>query len=120
MIVIRQPTLMHVDGWHRTKSEAGEWRCRSPGRRARSLQRLKSGGDKAVDAPGELQIELGDPAGGVRDEAQVQGAPAQVHVRMVVELLGDIRDRDDGGDGVPEARQLGAAVQAVAVPGPQR
>ena len=49
--------------------------------------------EQGVDPPRELEVELGDAAGRVGDQGQVQRAPAQVDVGVVVHLLGDVGDR---------------------------
>ena len=63
---------------------------RLPGRPVLPAARLA---EQGVDPAGELQVQLGDPAGGVADQRQVQRAPAQVDVGVVVHLLGDVGDR---------------------------
>src|SRR5690606_37455476 len=58
-------------------------------RRHRAARTPGSSGEQPVDAPGLLDVELGDAAAVVGPQGQVHGAPADVDVRVVVELLGD-------------------------------
>ena len=69
---------------------------------------------------GQLDVELGDAALGVRRQRQVDGAPPDVDVRVVVHLLGVDRECGDCRDRLGEAGELDAAVQTLPVGRPAR
>jgi hypothetical protein len=58
-----------------------------------------------VDAPRELDVTVGDAAFRVRREREREVTPANVHVRVMVQLLGDDGDLVDDPDPGREVRR---------------
>lgn len=73
-----------------------------------------------VDLSCQREIELGDPARIVRAEREMQRAPADIDIRMVVCGLSGDRDSVDHGDRRREAGAFHRAVQGGRITGPAR
>src|SRR6266446_8455540 len=78
----------------------------------RSAQR---GADDPVDPPGQGDVPVGHPAGRVGDAGERHGAPADVDVGVVVELLGGFGDPVHYPDRGHEAGQLDGTADRRAV-----
>lgn len=74
----------------------------------------------AVDLTGKLNVQIGDPALGMRTAAEGDGTPADVDVGMVIARLSNLGHRTDGFDGRREAGQCRGTHDRVTVTLPIR
>jgi hypothetical protein len=85
-----------------------------------AISRERQLGGNLVHDAGQREIQAGDPAGAVRRQLDVDPAPAQGQIRMVIELLAARREPVDELGRGQEVCELDRAGQLLRTAGPVR